>query len=78
MAKEHLEAGQSQMKSLYHWQREWCEVCPGDHVLASLPLAGSSFQARFSGPYTVTKKVSDLNYLISTPKEVCNDVISIC
>ena len=30
-------------------------------------LVGSPFQAKFSGSYTVTRKVSDLIYLISTP-----------
>lgn len=36
-------------------------------MLALLPLLSSPFQARFAGPYTVIRKVSDLNYLIDTP-----------
>ncbi len=32
-----------------------------------LPIPGSSLQARFSGPYSVQKKVSERDYLIATP-----------
>ncbi len=32
-----------------------------------LPIIGSPFQAKFAGPYTVARKISDLNYLITTP-----------
>jgi len=32
-----------------------------------LPVVGSPFQARFAGPFTVTKQVSEQNYLISMP-----------
>ena len=55
------------MKGLYDRRAERREFSTGDQVLALLPLVGSPFQAKFSGPYTVTRKVSDLNYLISTP-----------
>ena len=43
------------------------DFLPGDKVLALLPLVSSPFQARFSGPYSVVEKLSDLNYLIATP-----------
>lgn len=33
-----------------------------------MSIIGSPFQAKFSGPHTVIKKLSDLNYLISTPE----------
>lgn len=36
-------------------------------LVANLPLAGSPFQARFLGFYSVKCWVSDMNYLISTP-----------
>lgn len=54
------------MKSLHDRHAECCEFSPDDQVLALLPLVGSPFQAKFSGPYTVAWKVSDLIYLIST------------
>lgn len=40
---------------------------PGDKVLALLPIPGSPFLAKFSGPYSVVEQVSELNYLVSTP-----------
>ena len=39
----------------------------GDKVLALLPFPGKPLQARYFGPYTVEKKASDLNYIITTP-----------
>ncbi|XP_030271930.1 uncharacterized protein LOC115581177 isoform X1 [Sparus aurata] len=67
LAKENLKAVQHKMKRLHDRRAESREFSPGDQVLALLPLVGSPFQAKFCGPYMVAKKVSDLNYLISTP-----------
>ena len=39
---------------------------PGDQVLALLPIAGNPLQARYYGPYTIEKKLSDLNYVVNT------------
>lgn len=36
-------------------------------MLVLLPVPGSTFQARFSGPHNIEKKISDLDYVISTP-----------
>ena len=38
----------------------------GDRVLALLPIPGS-LQARYSGPYAIHEKVSDLDYVVATP-----------
>ncbi len=35
--------------------------------MALLPVKATPFQAKFAGPYTVVKHVSDQNYLIATP-----------
>ncbi len=56
------------MKQIYDRQAERRQFSPGDQVLALLPLIGSPFQARFTGPHTVLKQLSDVNYLISTPE----------
>ena len=40
---------------------------PGDKVIALLPVSGKPLQARYFGPYTIDKKVNDLNYVINTP-----------
>lgn len=67
LAKEKLEGSQRKMKLRYDKKAELREFCPGDRVLALLPLVNSPFQAKYSGPFTVLRKVSDLNYLIETP-----------
>ena len=38
-----------------------------DKVLALLPIPGRPLQARYFSPYTVEKKASDLNYIITIP-----------
>lgn len=62
-----LAASQAKMKKKYDRRVEVREFSTGDRVLALCPLVSSPFQAKFSGPYTVVKRVSDQNYLISTP-----------
>lgn len=32
-----------------------------------MPIVGSPFQAKYAGPYTITEKLSDLNYMVATP-----------
>lgn len=45
-----------------------CRVfTPGDQVLVLLPSSGSPFCARFTGPYTVLRKMTDQNDQIATP-----------
>lgn len=67
LAKRKLACAQAKMKSFYDRRAVEREFCEGDQVLALLPVVGSPFQAKFHGPYTVVKKLSDLNYLIATP-----------
>ena len=40
---------------------------PGDQVLALLPVPGKHSRARYFEPYIIKEKVSDLNYIVSTP-----------
>ena len=69
LAAEHLDESQTRAK---HWfdkgkgtvQREFA---PGDRVLVLLPHQGDPFEAKFQGPFEVLKKVSDTNYVVSTP-----------
>lgn len=67
MARFHLETAQGKMKQLYDRQAEVHVFCPGDQVLGNLLVVGLPFQARFAGPYSIIRQVSDLNDLISTP-----------
>ncbi|KAK7878623.1 hypothetical protein WMY93_030459 [Mugilogobius chulae] len=68
VAKDRLSGVQGKMKKLYDRHSVYREFLPGDQVLALLPLVTSPFQAKFSGPYSVKEKLSDLNYLICTPE----------
>ena len=50
---------------------------PGDKVLALLPIPGKSLKARYYGPYTVNKKLSEVSYIVNTPgrrtqKQLCH------
>lgn len=67
LAREKLQLAQSDMKAQYDRRAERHVFSPGDQVLALKPLVCSPFQARFSGPYMVKERVSDLNYLLVTP-----------
>ena len=53
---------------------------PGDKVLALFPIPGKPLQARYFGPYTVDKKLSDVNYIVNTPgrRKQNSYVILIC
>lgn len=64
---KNLSCAQEKMKELF----ETCLFEPGYQVLALLSVAGSPFQTKFSGPYTVkkqTKHKSDRDYLVYTVK----------
>lgn len=67
LARQKLQRSQGKMKVRYDKQAESRQFNPGDSVLILLPLVESPFQAKFSGPFSVVRQVSDLNYLIKTP-----------
>lgn len=67
LAKKSLSGVQSDMKKRYDKNAVLRSLVPGDQVLVLLPILGSSMSARFSGPYTVEKKLSETDYVIKTP-----------
>ena len=67
LAKQKLEIAQRKMKNRYDQRAEVRQFSPGDPILALLPLVDSPFQVKYSGPFSVVRQVSDLNYLIETP-----------
>lgn len=67
LARERLQLAQKGMKAQYDRRAELHVFSPGDQVLVLKPLVGSPFQARYSGPFSVKERISDLNYLLSTP-----------
>ena len=66
-AKKNLKDAQSTMKRWYdkHAKRRSFDV--GDEVLVLLPIPGDPLQAKYSGPYTVHRKLNAVNYIIDTP-----------
>lgn len=66
-AHKKLSGAQMKMKELFDRKSETRMFEPGDQVLALLPLVGSPFQARFSGPYTVKSHMSDRDHLVYMP-----------
>ena len=67
IAKRNLQESQSKMKVWYDRKAKSRCFEPGDRVLVLFPVVGSPFQAKYSGPYKVVKRISDTNYLVKTP-----------
>ena len=76
VAKSNLKIAQGKMKQNYDKNTKERSFKSGDKVLALLQIPGRPLQARNFGPYTVEKKASDLNYIITTPdckqKQLCH------
>ncbi|KAK0145216.1 Retrovirus-related Pol polyprotein from transposon 412 [Merluccius polli] len=66
-AKRNLVKSQRKMKKLFDRRTDKRGFAPGDQVLMLLPVVSSPFHAKFAGPYEILRKVSDQNYVISTP-----------
>ena len=76
-AKSNLKKAQCKMKQNFDKNTKERSFKSGDKVLAFLPIPSRPLQARYFGPYTVEKKASDLNYIITTPdrrkqKQLCH------
>lgn len=67
IAKAHIVCVQSKMKSRFDKKSVKRSFQPGDQVLVLLPVPSSALHARFAGPYCIEKKLSETNYVISTP-----------
>lgn len=67
IAKENSEVSRDTMKIKFDKNAQSWTFEKGDQVLLYLPKSGESLQAKFQGPFTVSEKVSPLNYVISTP-----------
>ena len=68
LARKNLATAQEKMKRGYNKHAERRQFSPGDQVMSLLPMVGSPFQAKFTGPHTVVKQTSEVNYIISTPE----------
>ena len=68
VAWSNLKSAQSKIKLNLHYDENAQDrnFESGDKVLALLSIPGKPLQARYYGPYTVAKKLSDVNYIVNT------------
>ena len=67
LAQKNLKVLQHKMKTWYDKKARRRSFRVGEKVLALLPIPKSPLQARFCRPYLITRKASDVNYIIHTP-----------
>ena len=67
IARKNLTQAQSRMKTWFDKKTKNRQFNVGEKVLALLPIPYQPLQARYSGPYVITKKVSKVDYIIDTP-----------
>ena len=67
MARKNLQWAQGNMKSWYDRKARERTFKAGDQVLVLLPIHERPLQARYSWPYVVEKRVSEVDYIIKTP-----------
>ena len=60
-------ASQKKMKTWYDKRAKSRQFKIRDQVLVLLPIPRRPLQARYFGPYTIVKKVSDVDYIFDTP-----------
>ena len=67
LAQKNLNISQHKMKMWYDKKARCRSFQVGEKVLTLLPISKSPLQARFCGPYLITRKASDVSYIIHTP-----------
>ena len=55
------------MKAWYDQKAQKRSFKVGDEVLILLPVQGQPLQARYSGPFTIERKINDVDYIVHTP-----------
>ena len=67
LALNNLNKSQSKMKKQFDTKAKARHFFPGDEVLLFLPIPGNPLKSKFTGPYVISQKLSDLNYVVKTP-----------
>ena len=67
LAKKNLGKSQQRMKTWYDKKSRKRCFKVGDQVLTLLPVPQQLLQARYCGPYLITRKIDDVDYVIETP-----------
>ena len=66
VARKGLECSQKKMKTWYDAKARFRHFRENDQVLVLLPIQGS-LQARYCGPYSILKRLNEVDYIVSTP-----------
>ena len=66
-AQKNLKSAQHRMKRWYDKKARCRNSNPGDKVLVLSPIHGNPLQARYSGPYTIERRVNYIDYVVNTP-----------
>ena len=69
IALENMKKSQSRMKSQFDKVAKDRVFKVGDKVLLHLPLPGNPLKGKYTGPYVISQKLSNLNYVIETPDQ---------
>ena len=64
LVKENLARAQKKQKLWYDGKARVREFTEGQEVLVLLPTANNKLEAKWSGPYKITKKVGQVNYTV--------------
>ena len=67
IAKENLKDSQTRMKVWYDRNAKSRVFGPDEKVLVLFPIPGDPLRARYSGPYEIETKLSDVDYVVKTP-----------
>ena len=67
VAGSNLMSAQSKIKLHFDENAQNRNFDSGDKVIALLPIPGRQLQSKYYGPYTVEKKISDVNNIVNTP-----------
>ena len=65
LAKENLSTAQKKQKQWYDRRARCHQLDVGDHVLVLLPTSSSKLLAQWQGPYTVSRRMGAVNYLVN-------------
>ena len=65
-AHQNLKSAQGKMKHWYDANARGKSFNEGEEVLLLLPTSSRSLEARWQGPYKITRKLSDYNYEVDT------------
>lgn len=67
MGKKNLAEAQEDQRHRYDKKVIPHSFLPGDKVLLLLPKSENKLLAKWQGPYTVNKKISEVDYEVQTP-----------